>query len=69
MVLCSPWREWLMLCNPSWCGRPDSRGVLLIQVQAWLMVLFATIVIWRQKIRELLSKNASVRSKECAGWE
>eukprot|EP00955_Chlamydomonas_euryale_P092934 364745-Chlamydomonas_euryale.AAC.6 len=34
--------------------RPGSRGVLLIQVQAWLMALFAMIVIWRQKIQKFL---------------
>jgi len=30
--------------------RPGSRNVLYIQVHAWLMVLFAMIVIWRQNM-------------------
>eukprot|EP00955_Chlamydomonas_euryale_P059149 357291-Chlamydomonas_euryale.AAC.4 len=45
--------------------RPSSRGVLLIQVQAWPMVLFAMIVIRRQKIWNIASGTASVKSKEC----
>eukprot|EP00955_Chlamydomonas_euryale_P059658 357442-Chlamydomonas_euryale.AAC.6 len=42
--------------------RPGSRGVLLIQVWAWLMVLIAMIVTWRRKMRKLLHlEKPSVR--------
>eukprot|EP00955_Chlamydomonas_euryale_P069610 360508-Chlamydomonas_euryale.AAC.11 len=73
--------EWMRIaCRGRWPrgtievktgSRPGSRGLLLIQVQAWLMVLFAMIVIWRQKIWKLpvvlrLEKPMSrVKSKEC----
>eukprot|EP00955_Chlamydomonas_euryale_P027705 292430-Chlamydomonas_euryale.AAC.1 len=40
--------------------QPDSRGVLFIQVQAWLMVLLAMIVIWWQKIWKLLRPEKPV---------
>eukprot|EP00955_Chlamydomonas_euryale_P063686 358741-Chlamydomonas_euryale.AAC.2 len=40
--------------------RPGSRDVQLIQIQAWLMVLFAMIVIWRQKIWKLLRPEKPV---------
>eukprot|EP00955_Chlamydomonas_euryale_P031768 333228-Chlamydomonas_euryale.AAC.1 len=43
--------------------QPGSRGVLLIQVQAWLcwyMVLFAMIVTWRQETWKLLRSENPV---------
>eukprot|EP00955_Chlamydomonas_euryale_P000163 1790-Chlamydomonas_euryale.AAC.1 len=41
-VLRLPQRQWLMLCDPSYCAT----GMLLIWLYAWLMVLFAMIVVW-----------------------
>eukprot|EP00955_Chlamydomonas_euryale_P034090 349686-Chlamydomonas_euryale.AAC.9 len=40
--------------------RPGSRGVLLIQVQAWFMVLFAMSVTWRNKIWKSLRPEKPV---------
>eukprot|EP00955_Chlamydomonas_euryale_P006951 73719-Chlamydomonas_euryale.AAC.1 len=49
--------------------RPGSRCVLLIQVQAWFMVLFAMVVIWQQKMWKLLRPEKPayrVKSEEVA---
>eukprot|EP00955_Chlamydomonas_euryale_P071088 360958-Chlamydomonas_euryale.AAC.3 len=45
--------------------RPSSRGVLLIQVQAWLMVPLAMIVTWQKKVWKLLRpEKASAKGRE-----
>eukprot|EP00955_Chlamydomonas_euryale_P086393 364209-Chlamydomonas_euryale.AAC.5 len=54
-----PWREWLMSATLS-SVRPGSRGILLIQVQACLMVLFEMIVTGRKKISKLLRPGKPV---------